>query len=246
MVKPLKKLGQHFLRNKRALTEFAKYVCGSSRALEIGVGYGTITFALNDCVGYIVGIEIDPRLIPHLQNLQLQANIDVVLGDAVNPPVRLDAFDIVYGAIPYNITGPLLSILAKWCGGKVILLIQKEVAQRLATSPGSNEYGRITVLVSACYDVKLGGVYGPKSFVPPPKVYSRFVILEPKRKIDRKLLECLEHITQCLFSGRRKLAKKMIKKCFEFEMDLGDKRVYELPLEVFLEIARKICTSDKV
>lgn len=246
MIKPSKRLAQHFLRNRRALAEFAKYVCGSFRALEIGVGYGVITFALSDCVGHIVGIEIDSRLLPHLQTLQLQANIDVVLGDAISPPVRLDAFDTVYGAIPYNITGPLLSMLAKWCGGKAVLLVQKEVAQRLAASPGSNEYGRITVLVSACYDVKLGGVYGPKSFVPPPKVYSRFVILEPKRKIDRKLLECLEHVTQCLFSGRRKLAKKMIKKCFGLEMDLRDKRVYELPLKVFLEIARKICIGYKV
>jgi len=246
VIKPSKKLGQHFLRSRRALTEFAKYVCSSPRALEVGVGYGTITFALSDCVGYIVGIEIDSRLIPYLQNLQFQVNIDVVLGDAVNPPVRLDAFEIVYGAIPYNITGPLLSMLAKWCGGKAVLLIQKEVAQRLVASPGSNEYGRITVLVSACYDVKLGGIYGPKSFVPPPKVYSRFVVLEPKRKINRELLECLEHITQCLFSGRRKLAKKMIRKCFGFEIDLGDKRVYELPYEVFLEIARRVCVGSNI
>ncbi|HIP65903.1 MAG TPA: ribosomal RNA small subunit methyltransferase A [Pyrodictium sp.] len=246
MIKPLKKLGQHFLRDRRALTEFARYVCGSFQALEIGVGYGTITLALNDCVGYIVGIEIDSRFTPYLQNLQFQVNVDVVLGDAISPPVRLDAFDVVYGAIPYNITGPLLSMLARWCGGKVVLLIQREVAQRLAANPGSNEYGRITVLISACYNVKLGGIYGPKSFAPPPKVYSRFVVLEPKRRIDRKLLECLERVTQCLFSGRRKLAKKMVKKCFNFEIDLGDKRVYELPLEVFLEIARKVCVSSNV
>jgi len=246
VIKPLKKLGQHFLRDKRALMEFAKHVCNSFRALEIGVGYGAITLALNDCVGYIVGIEIDSRFIPYLQNLQFQVNVDIVLGDAISPPVRLDAFDVVYGAIPYNITGPLLSMLAKWCGGKVVLLLQREVAQRLAANPGSSEYGRITVLISACYDVKLGGIYSPKSFTPPPKVYSRFVILQPKKRIDRKLLECLEYVTQCLFSGRRKLAKKMVKKCFNFEIDLGDKRVYELPLEVFLEIARKVCVNSNV
>ncbi len=234
--KPSKRLGQHFLRAEWVAREFMRYVCGHNRVLEIGVGTCYLSSRIAGCVGELVGLELDTRLVPYMGFYQvLEPSFDAVVSDALSPPIVLSRFDVVYGSIPYNITSPLLSLLARYFRGRVVLLVQNEVARRLAAKPGTSDYGRLTILVNLCYEVKLGRVVPPQAFTPPPRVMSRIVVLEPREKRpSEKELDAVERITSCLFAERNKLAYKVVRKCLGVNVEwIVGKRVRDLtPWEV--------------
>lgn len=243
--RPRRSLGQNFLRARWVARLFAEWASGFSLLLEIGPGTGALTReVLSACRGCIVhGLELDERLLPGLAALGLLSpGLVLVHGDALHPPLRLEAFDAVYGSIPYNITGPLLGLLATRYGGPAMLLLQREVADRLAARPGTSAYGRISVLVQTVYGVRLGPVVPPSAFTPRPRVYSRIVYLEPRRdKPPRETLHALEELTRCMFSGRNKLAAKMAERCLgvprgDAERVTGGRRVYQLSPSDFLSL----------
>ena len=245
-----KRLGQRFLRDRGLAARIAKSFCRKPMVVyEIGPGSGIFTrFLAEKCM--VVGAEIDPGLAYCLQaELGVhEASLTLVVADALKPPLNPSRIDAVFGSIPYNITGPLLAVLVKYFQKPALLVLQREVAERLAAKPGSPSYGRITVLVNMVYDVVLGEIIPPHKFIPPPKVYSRIVLLQPRRRIRTDFLECVEKLTSCLFSQRRKLASKIIRKCtgldpWEVVPGLGDKRVYELAIEEVEEIAEKTCNT---
>jgi len=243
--RPRRSLGQNFLRARWVARLFAQWASGFRLLLEIGPGTGALTReVLAACRGCMVyGLELDERLLPGLSALGLLSpGLGLVHGDALRPPLRLEAFDAVYGSIPYNITGPLLGLLATGYGGPAMLLLQREVADRLAARPGTGAYGRISVLVQAVYRVRLGPVVPPSAFTPRPRVYSRIVYLEPRPgSPPGETLRALEDATRCMFSGRNKLAAKMAEKCLgvpraEAERLAGGRRVYQLSPGDFLAL----------
>jgi 16S rRNA (adenine1518-N6/adenine1519-N6)-dimethyltransferase len=253
-VRPRKSLGQNFLRAKWVARIFARWACRYKLLLEIGVGTGFLTRFISSQCPYstVVGLEVDERLAAHLALLQLYTNnVWVVVADALNPPLRFEAFDAIYGSIPYNITGPLLILLALEARKPSLLLLQKEVAERLAAAPGTPDYGRITVLVRLVYDVNLLEVVPPSAFKPKPKVYSRIVELKPHpNPPPKEVLRVVERVTQCMFSQRNKRAAKIAVKCCGIdagrfiEDNYGrELRVFQLPPEAFLQLAT-IC-GDK-
>lgn len=251
-VKPRKSLGQNFLVAGWVARIFASWACNFSRLLEVGVGKGFLTRTVaRQCPhSYIIGLEVDPRLTPHLVALQFYYdNVSIILSDALAPPVKLDGVDAVYGSIPYNITSPLLELLSLYARKPALLLLQKEVGERLASKPGTSKYGRITVLVQLVYTVKLHSIVPPSAFKPKPKVYSRIVELKPKPTTPSpEELKAVEQVTRCMFSQRNKRAGKVIARCCGkhlaelLEERYGDNRVYQLSPEAFLEIA-KLCTA---
>ncbi len=251
-LRPSRKLGQHFLIDKRYTTWFRERVCGSRAALEIGVGTASITTSIGECVGFLVGLEIDTRLIPHidLSMRAFKAVFELVLSNALLPPIRLKGFDVVYGSIPYNITGPLLSTLVKFYQGRTVLILQKEVVDRLRAKPGTSQYGRLTVLVNLVYNVLTGPTIPPKAFKPKPRVYSQLVELLPHSTYDIEKIGCIEKLTACLFSERRKRAIKVIRKCVgNLSMNIpSDKRVYQLTIDEIVAIAEAIgwCRDTKI
>ena len=202
-----------------------------------------VTAALSDVAGRILGVELDQRLLPVLREVSAEhAKIDVVNADILEVNVR--RFECIVGNPPYSITGPLLSrIVVDYQPRLAVLTLQKEVAERLASKPGSSSYGRITVLVQAVYDVKLGGYYSPRSFYPPPDVASRVVVLEVRERLPDMLLRRLEEVSRCLFSERKKRASKIVKKCCGFVPEWLDeeKRVYELEPREILRLAIEGC-----
>ena len=241
-----RRLGQHYLVKRGPVVSwFKRRLCGRRLVLELGAGHGELTSALTSCVLHHVSLEIDPSLLSHLLGLELShgVGLTVVQGDALNPPLRLKAFEAIYGNLPYSISTELIALMVRDYQGPVYVMVQREVARRLAARPGSEEYGRLTALVSLVYEVKPGPVIPPSYFKPRPKVYSQLVEMLPVRRCDRSYVECFEKVTRCLFSQRRRLAYKAVVSCFDADVEvarrfLGVKRVYSLGVDELERIAR--------
>ena len=236
-MRPSRKLGQSFLVEPRLAAEVARHASGCRRVLEPGAGLGVVTARLSDVAWHVEAVELDTRLLPALRELADEhVNVDVVHGDILE--YRPRRVECVAGNPPYSITGPLLShIVVEIMPDRAVLTLQKEVAARLAARPGSKAYGRITVLVQAVYDVKLGGVYPPSAFYPPPDVYSQVVVLSARRRLDAVVLRRLEELTRCLFAQRNRRASKVLRECCGVDKaEYGDRRVYQLSPEEILAI----------
>jgi len=245
--RPKKRLGQNFLRARWVARLFAEWVCGYRRVVEVGAGTGAVTGeVLRRCPlveAYL--LELDRGLLPFLSAQKLLGPFSEVLGaDALAPPLRLEGIQALYGSIPYNITGPLLSLLALLPQRlPAMLLVQREVAQRLLSKPGEKSYGRITVLVQLAYRVRPGRVVPPAAFYPPPRVYSQIVYMEPRSGAPSpRVLRRVEQLTRCMFSQRNRLAGKVARRCLggvegDALKPLEGLRVYQLPPGVFLELA---------
>ncbi len=251
-IRPSKRLGQHFLVSRRVARVFSSWACRYRRVFEIGPGMGFITSqVLRDCkeLEFLAAIELDKRLVGNLTALTLMDwRLQPVLGNALEPPLVLGNLDAGYGSIPYNITGPLLSLLVKDFQKPVLLLVQKEVADRLLAKPGTKNYGRATILVNLVYEVRKIMIVPPTAFKPRPKVYSQIIELVPRKLINRATIELIEELTRCFFSQRRKLARKAGRVCLGScaEKYIDDKmRVYELEPGFFLEVARECIKKVK-
>ncbi|ABM81471.1 16S rRNA (adenine(1518)-N(6)/adenine(1519)-N(6))-dimethyltransferase RsmA [Hyperthermus butylicus] len=245
MLRARRELGQHFLVARWVARIFAGWACRFRRLLEVGVGQGFLTSTiLRSCSVEIAGLELDLRLVGELASISFYfTGFMPVIADAVEPPLRLGGVDAVYGSIPYNITGPLLSLLVVEARKPALLLLQREVVDRLAAKPGTASYGRITVLVRLVYDVKPGPVVPPSAFRPRPKVYSRIVELVPRPDAPSPdMLRRVEELTKCMFSERNKRAAKVAAKCIGIELSkieglVGrDIRVYQLEPEKFIQL----------
>lgn len=244
-----KKLGQHFVVNKRLIDEIVENVLAikPNYVVEIGTGLGFLTMYLSDIVKNVVSVEIDRKLAEVARKLLKERHgVNLVISDGVEfIKTALRVPYAIVSNVPYNITGPLLIALIKSNCTSAILTLQDEVANRLVASPGSKNYSRISVMVNTFMDVKLGSKYSPESFYPTPKISSRIVILRRVREWG-VTWNTYEALIKCMFNQKRKLAKKVLNKCIS-ELDLnlsiddalrllGDKRVYELPVNTFIKI----------
>lgn len=206
------KLGQHFLHEKRYLSQIidlADIIAGED-VLEIGVGEGALTRRLLDAGAKVFGIEIDDALIPTLKKLKDEhERFHLIHGDA---------FEIDYAALPkkmklvanlpYQIASALLSQLTEKIGQfpLMVLMVQREVGERLCATPGGKDYGSLTLWVGYRYKAKLCQVVPPGAFRPPPKVDSAIVRLESREKpqVEVRDENLYFRIIQAGFAHRRK------------------------------------------
>lgn len=213
-----KSLGQNFLIDDNILKKIveAANLSKDDRVLEIGPGIGTLTRELGTLAHKVVAVEIDQRLIPILQEtLAGFDNVSVIQGDIL----KIDLVELVHNSfdgkpfkvvanLPYYITTPIImGILERGLPFESItVLIQKEVAQRMVASPGSKEYGALSVAVQY-YTIPRSVAKVPASvFMPPPKVDSMIVTMERRKEPpvfveDRKLFFDVVHAS---FAKRRK------------------------------------------
>lgn len=223
-----RRLGQHFLRDRGVAKYIAELVPEGSTVIEVGPGEGVLTFELAKRARKIYAIELDPVLAASLA-ARAPPNVEVIRGDALKVP--WPPADYFASNMPYYITSPLLMKLAE-AHLPAVVMVQREVAERLAAEPGSAEYGRLTVAIRCKYSVDILRVVPPWAFRPPPKVYSAIVRLTPRPPcVDD--FAAFQRFTARLFSQRRRLVKKLCG-------DVGvDKRVYQLTVEEVAEIFRR-------
>lgn len=180
-----KRLGQHWLTDKSTLEDIVEFadVALQDTVLEVGPGNGTLTDVLARRAGKVVAVEYDQDLAPTLAKRYSNTNVSIVSDDIMQFDLTLlpKGYKVVAN-IPYYLTSNLLRRLleSKNPPASITLLVQKEVAERIAAPPG-----KMSVLsVSAQYycDVKLGEVVPAAMFIPPPKVDSQVVRLNYRQK----------------------------------------------------------------
>jgi 16S rRNA (adenine1518-N6/adenine1519-N6)-dimethyltransferase len=212
---PRKRLGQHFLSDPRILGRIADAVgiVPGDTVVEIGPGRGALTDALLERVGTggrVVAIEIDRDLAAMLRTqFAERREFTLVQGDVLGVNIASLVRDawLLVGNIPYNITTPIIfHALAAPRATRMVFLVQREVAARLAARPGGRAYGALSVNVQALADVEVLQRVRAGAFTPPPRVESAVVRLTP-----RALPEVLPReeapfraLVQGLFSQRRK------------------------------------------
>ncbi len=221
-----KKLGQHFLLdpsiNARIATE-AGQIKGRA-VIEVGPGPGGLTRALLEAgAAPVIAIEKDARFLPLLTPLigWSGSRLQIVEEDAlaVDEAQLLRAANAplpatIVANLPYNVATPLL---VKWLKadsawrGDMILMFQKEVAQRIVAKPRDNAYGRLAVLAQAVCDAEIVMSLPPGAFSPPPKVDSAVVRLTPLAKPYARL-NALEAVTAAAFGQRRKMLRASLRK----------------------------------
>jgi 16S rRNA (adenine1518-N6/adenine1519-N6)-dimethyltransferase len=204
-----KSLGQHWLKDEATLQAIcdAANLEKSDTVLEIGPGLGDLTRQLVQRAGQVVAVEVDDQLASGLPGQVAADNLEIIRQDILKFDLTtLPVGYKVVANIPYYLTSSLLRILSESANPPVlvVLLVQKEVAERLAAGPG--QMSLLSVSVQLYYEPVLGPIVAAELFLPPPKVDSQVVIL--KRR-SRPLFDDLDskkffRIVKAGFAGRRK------------------------------------------
>ncbi len=179
-----KGLGQHFLCSAPVVDQIVGCLEGYRSAFEIGPGPGVLTSALASSLDNVLALEIDESLSGALAESAPSAR--VVFSDALKTdlPGLLSQLPEPRGLVsnlPYYITGPLLNRIAsaRECYGKAVLMMQKEVAERIVAKPGDGARGSISVYLQALFGIRSVAVVPASAFVPPPKVDSMVLEFVP-------------------------------------------------------------------
>ena len=208
-MQPKKSLGQHWLKDQLTLEAIcqAANLASSDTVLEVGPGLGDLTRQLVLRAGMVIAVELDQALVAELQRQNIATNLEIVSGDILKFDLtQLPVGYKVVANIPYYLTSNLIRILSESPNPPrlIVLLVQKEVAQRLAAQPG--QMSLLSVSAQLYYQVKLGPVVAAELFEPPPKVDSQVIILNYR---DQPLFQNLDskkffQVVKAGFSGRRK------------------------------------------
>ncbi|MDJ0716063.1 MAG: 16S rRNA (adenine(1518)-N(6)/adenine(1519)-N(6))-dimethyltransferase RsmA [Prochloraceae cyanobacterium] len=232
--KPRKRFAQHWLKSEEALDSIAEAanLQKSDRVLEIGPGTGVLTSRLLPQVRAVVAVEIDRDLCKKLvKSLGKQENFLLLQGDILSldldsllvPFPRFQAPNKVVANIPYNITGPILEKLlgtirepSQTEYDLIVLLMQKEVADRLVAEPGTKAFGALSVRVQYLATCEYICCVPSKAFYPAPKVDSAVVRLIPRSVLPAVINpNNLDILVKLGFANRRKMLKNNLKSIVE-------------------------------
>ena len=239
MIKAKKSLGQNFLNDQNILEKIVNLTTIKNKIImEVGPGTGNLTsFILSKKPKKVYGIEKDKNLTAILSS-KFREKLVLINDDILNIDERkmFDEKVIVFGNLPYNIS---TEILIKWIINlkndfwfdNLILMFQKEVADRIIANFNTSQYGRLTILSNWKLNIKKICDVEPKSFNPKPKVQSSVLFFSPKinfYKINNP--KNLEKITRTFFNERRKMIKKPFNQLFNGNMRIADKLNIDLNL----------------
>ncbi len=229
MTKAKKSLGQNFLIDKNIIDKITNIInIKNKMVLEIGPGTGNLTSALlNAKPKKLIVIEKDNSLSDFLKN-EFNNEISIINDDVLKIDENSLAEDTltVFGNLPYNIS---TEILCKWILNindkkiwfdHLILMFQKEVADRIISNFNTKDYGRLSILSNWKLNIKKICDIGPNSFSPRPKIESSLLIFKPKKKfIEFQNAKNLEKITRIFFMHRRKMIKKPYSQLFNGNLE---------------------------
>jgi 16S rRNA (adenine1518-N6/adenine1519-N6)-dimethyltransferase len=216
-VKARRRFGQHFLDSSWAtrVLEAAAFAPGD-QVIEIGPGRGALTVPLASAVAGLTAVELDRDLVPLLRG-RLPAHARLIQGDFLDVPAGVlfeggtPAMWRIIGNLPYNVSSPILFRLLELArsSGRLrdaTLMLQREVAERVASPPGTKAYGALSILVQLDADVEALLTLPPGAFRPAPAVWSAVIRLHfrpPTVEVrDRRRFESL---VRSVFSQRRKM-----------------------------------------
>jgi len=254
-VKPKKSLGQHFLANEAIAKRIADALVAPSDAveqklnvLEVGCGTGALTKHLLDREDILLkGIEIDGESIAYLRE-----NLPAIMprlyeADFLKSDLRKifpEGEFCVIGNFPYNISSQIFFKILDYKDDvpQVVGMLQKEVAERLASGPGNKSYGILSVLLQAWYDIEYLFTVGEREFIPPPKVKSAVIRL---RRNGRTSLGCdadrFKQVVKTAFGQRRKTLRNSLRPmCDNLPETYASLRPEQLSVEEFIALTKAI------
>ena len=216
-IRPLKRLGQSFLEDRNVINKIINIsnIQEDDTVVEIGAGVGIMTELIAEKVRKVIALDIDPRMVDILrERLADYHQVDVIKGDVLKYDFSSVGHELlsrkikVIGNIPYNISSQILFHLLAYRQhiSSMILMFQKELADRLIASPGTKEYGIPTVLVSMYTECFREMVIPRSCFYPEPKVTSTVmkIIIREKPLMDLNDHDFFVKIVKIAFSKRRK------------------------------------------
>ena len=256
-VRPKKHLGQHFLKDdsicERISTIYSQKN-SSNALLEIGPGMGALTKHLTKLENKtLLCIEYDKESVDYLQEHSELDEKHIIYGDFLKIDLKnifKDApFDVI-GNFPYNISSQILFKCLEYKDqvNQITGMFQKEVAERICSTPGSKSYGILSVLMQAYYNVDYCFTINEDAFIPPPKVKSAVINCIRNKN---KALPCDEKafkiIVKTAFNQRRKTLRNSLKSIYnnpEVQLPFQQKRAEELSVDDFIELSLFISKSQ--
>lgn len=216
-----KSFGQHFLLDMNITDKIARAAgpLDGVHVLEVGPGPGGLTRSLLQAGARKVSvIEMDGRFVPALMDIRAASGerLHIEMGDGVKiDPASLGDVTRIAANLPYNVG---TKMLINWLTAtplfwdRLVLMFQKEVAERIAAKPGESAYGRLAVLAQSIASAHMLMDVPAKCFTPPPKVDSAVIVLEPLPEDQRfSDLKTLGRITAAAFGMRRKMLRRSLK-----------------------------------
>lgn len=258
-----KSLGQHFLHDESICQRMVKHLqLKEVTVVEIGPGPGSLTdILLKEGPKFLMAIEKDQRFINILKEFSVPEDtiFEVEQADALNTSIpellkqkgQSGQYHIVAN-LPYNIGTELL---INWIAdiqsiASITVMLQKEVVDRMRAKVGSNDYGRLSIILQACFEVYEMFRIPPQCFIPPPKVFSSVAYLKPKQNIpEHNVLKALEKLTAVAFGQRRKMLRSSLGKALPIWKEICDtlnidetKRPEQIDGQTFIAMA-DLCTN---
>ena len=223
-MRPKKSLGQNFLLNEalaQTIVERAK-LASRDLVVEIGAGLGAITIPAARRVARVIAVEKDPQLLALLRTelaVQHLTNVELVNQDILRTNLRdyIQADQpraVVLGNLPYNLSSQIVVhlIASRAVIDRALIMLQKEMAQRLAASPGGRDYGRLSVMLQYCAAVEVVADAPARLFYPRPKVDSQVIQATFRRRLDTPAEDesLLVRVIKAGFSQRRKTLRNAL------------------------------------
>jgi 16S rRNA (adenine1518-N6/adenine1519-N6)-dimethyltransferase len=246
-VRAKKHLGQHFLRDLNAAQRIVDALTchnGYTQVLEIGPGMGVLTqFLLEKTAFQTSVVEIDKESVVYLNQHYPKLKERIIADDFLEMNLSQyfgDGAVGIIGNLPYNISSQIFFKILEDPNKtpEIVCMLQKEVAQRIASPPGNKDYGILSVLLQAYYDIEYLFSVPPGAFDPPPKVNSGVIRLRRNNRVE---LPCNERrfkiVVKTAFNQRRKTLRNALKPLgVVIESPLLDKRAEQLSVSDFIEL----------
>lgn len=223
-------MGQSFCVDETLLRKMVEWadIGNNDVVLEVGSGFGFLTQLLSERAGRVVAVELESSLAQALrESLSAQKNVEVIHGDILATP--LPPFNKVVANPPYSISSKLMFRILDESFDLGILTFQREFAQRLAARPGTQEYGRLTIMADYRSTTEVLEYVPKSSFYPPPKVESAVVKVRPRKKRPYRVLNerLYFDLVRALFSQRNKKAQNSLVDFLvdRLKLNKGDARI---------------------
>ena len=260
-----KKLGQNFLIDENVVHQIvaAAELSKADTVLEVGPGIGTLTQGLAESKARVVAVELDTRLLPVLATtLNGYDNVRVVHGDILKANIMEEvgapSFKVCAN-LPYYITTPIIfALLEKRLPmERLVAMVQKEVAERMAAQPGGKEYGALSVAIQYYTEPKIAFIVPPTSFIPAPAVDSAVIVCKRREKPPVEVCDegLFFRVVKAAFSLRRKMLSNSLKnmgikseqvaKWLELAGVDGKRRAETLSLEDFAKLTNSFNEAVK-
>ncbi len=244
-----KSLGQHFLKDERVCQKIVQALQEDdlSQLLEVGPGGGALTKYLLQLPDIeFKAVELDAEKVAYLEHTYPSIKGKILHESILDVAIPFPVPFTVVGNFPYNISSQILFRILEWKEQVPIMIgmFQKEVAQRVTSKPNSKDYGILSVLIQAYYDVEYLFDVPPGSFNPPPKVMSGVIRLKRRHtQYEVKSERSFFVLVKAAFNQRRKMLRNPLKGLFDKETlqeDIFSKRAEQLSVEDFAKLTFKM------